>query len=83
MSDLASRLASRVQLTSDGYKVCMDAVDAAFGQDIYFAMLVKTYGLDERRTSFAISKVRLHMTAGECQQTHRNFPCGIREGGEN
>jgi IS1 family transposase len=49
MSDLASRLASRVQLTSDGYKVYMDAVDAAFGQDIDFAMLVKTYGLDKRK----------------------------------
>ena len=47
--DLASRLASRVQLTSDGYKVYADAIDGAFGGDIDFAILVKQYGLDKRK----------------------------------
>lgn len=44
MEDLASRLAHRVQLTTDGLKVYMDAVDNAFGIDIDYAMLVKMYG---------------------------------------
>ncbi len=44
ISDLASRLSHRVQLTSDGHRPYLDAVDAAFGGEIDFAMLVKLYG---------------------------------------
>lgn len=44
MEDVASRLASRVQLTTDGHKAYLDAVDAAFGIDVDYAMLVKLYG---------------------------------------
>ncbi|HWE49215.1 MAG TPA: DDE-type integrase/transposase/recombinase [Bryobacteraceae bacterium] len=44
MEDLASRLANRVQLTSDGHKPYLKAVDAAFGNDIDFAQLQKIYG---------------------------------------
>jgi hypothetical protein len=44
MDDLASRLANRVQLTSDGHKAYLEAVEGAFGSDIDYAMLVKVYG---------------------------------------
>lgn len=44
MDDLASRLASRVQLTSDGHRAYLEAVEGAFGADIDYAMLVKLYG---------------------------------------
>jgi len=44
MDDLAPRLASRVQLTSDGHKPYLEAVEGAFGGDIDYAMLVKVYG---------------------------------------
>jgi IS1 family transposase len=44
MDDLRSRLASRVQLTSDGHKAYLEAVEGAFGADIDYAMLVKIYG---------------------------------------
>jgi IS1 family transposase len=44
MHDLADRLANRVQLTSDGHKAYLDAVERAFGNDIDYAMLVKHYG---------------------------------------
>lgn len=44
MRDLADRLAHRVQLTSDGHKAYLDAVERAFGDDIDYAMLVKHYG---------------------------------------
>lgn len=44
ISDLAARLANRVQLTSDGHKPYLQAVEDAFGWDIDYAMLVKHYG---------------------------------------
>jgi len=44
MDDLAKRLAHRVQLTSDGHKPYLEAVEGAFGADIDYAMLVKLYG---------------------------------------
>src|SRR5215211_9105045 len=44
MDDLAARLANRVQLTSDGHRAYLEAVEAAFGGDIDYAMLVKIYG---------------------------------------
>ncbi|HVB35015.1 MAG TPA: IS1 family transposase [Patescibacteria group bacterium] len=48
MYDLASRLANRVQLTTDGHRAYLDAVDLAFGNNIDYAMLVKLYGHDPR-----------------------------------
>jgi len=44
MDDLAKRLVNRVQLTSDGHKAYLDAVEGAFGADIDYAMLIKLYG---------------------------------------
>lgn len=44
LKDLASRLSNRVQLTTDGHKMYLDAVEAAFGSDIDFSQLVKIYG---------------------------------------
>ncbi len=44
MDDLRSRLANRVQLTSDGHKAYLEAVEGAFGADVDYAMLVKLYG---------------------------------------
>jgi len=46
MHDLAGRLANRVQLTTDGHRVYLEAVECAFGSDIDYAMLVKMYGND-------------------------------------
>jgi hypothetical protein len=45
MQDVADRLANRVQLTTDGHKVYLDAVEGAFiGRGVDYAMLVKVYG---------------------------------------
>jgi hypothetical protein len=44
MDDLASRLANRIQLTSDGHKAYLEAVEGVFGADIDYAILVKIYG---------------------------------------
>jgi IS1 family transposase len=59
--DLADRLSTRVQLTTDGHKAYLEAVEGAFGNDVDYAMLVKMYEGDsgkhtpaERRYSPAI-----------------------------
>jgi IS1 family transposase len=44
IGDLASRLSNRVQLTSDGHKAYLDAIEQSFGADIDYAMLIKIYG---------------------------------------
>lgn len=44
MDDLRGRLANRVQLTTDGHRAYLEAVEEAFGEDIDYAMLVKLYG---------------------------------------
>ena len=46
VDDLRQRLASRVQITSDGHRPYLTAVDAVFGDDVDFAQLVKLYGAD-------------------------------------
>lgn len=46
MDDLASRLANRVQLTTDGHRVYLNAVENAFESNVDYAMLVKLYGND-------------------------------------
>lgn len=44
IKDLASRLSNRVQLSTDGFKVYLTAVEEAFGADIDYGMIVKVYG---------------------------------------
>ncbi|MFZ3341626.1 MAG: IS1 family transposase [Terriglobales bacterium] len=44
MQDVASRIRTRIQLTTDGHRVYAEAVEDAFGADIDYAMLVKIYG---------------------------------------
>jgi IS1 family transposase len=55
IGDLASRLSNRVQLTTDGHKPYLKAVERHFGGEIDFAQLVKIYGegptQDQRRYS--------------------------------
>jgi IS1 family transposase len=44
IDDMASRIVNRIQLTSDGLKAYLEAVEGAFGADIDYAMLNKIYG---------------------------------------
>ena len=46
LDDLKERLANRVQLTSDGHRSYLDAVDTVFGRDIDYGQIVKIYGAD-------------------------------------
>lgn len=44
MQDVAARISTRIQLTTDGHRVYAEVVEGAFGADIDYAMLVKIYG---------------------------------------
>jgi len=44
MQDLAGRITNRTQLTSDGHTTYLNAVESAFGDEVHYAQLVKTYG---------------------------------------
>ena len=44
MADVASRLTNRVQMTTDGHKVYLEAIENAFGADVDYAQLIKMYG---------------------------------------
>ena len=50
MDDLRARLANRVQLTTDGHRAYLEAVEGAFGGDVDYAQLVKLYGEPASRT---------------------------------
>lgn len=54
MADVAARLSQRVQLTTDGLRVYLNAVDYAFGVDIDYAMLEKHYGMSASGDSAAM-----------------------------
>jgi hypothetical protein len=47
IKDLSERLKTRVQLSTDGFKVYLTAIEEAFGADIDYAMIVKIYGHSE------------------------------------
>ena len=51
MRDLASRLAHRVQLTTDGHRMYLEAVESAFGSEVDYSMLVKIYGVEPKPES--------------------------------
>lgn len=51
INDLASRLTKRIQLTTDGHKAYLEAVEEAFGADVDYAMLVKIYGNESNSKS--------------------------------
>ncbi len=44
IADLRDRLANRVQLTTDGHKMYLEAVEFTFGADVDYAQLIKLYG---------------------------------------
>jgi IS1 family transposase len=56
IDDLKSRLANRVQLTTDGHKAYLSAVEDAFGADIDYAMLQKIYESSQEETRYSPAK---------------------------
>lgn len=76
MQDVAGRITGRIQLTTDGLKTYIDAVDTAFGANVDYAMLVKLYGdssstATEKRYSPAVCTGAKKMTiAGNPDRKH-------------
>ncbi len=58
MEDCASRIRNRVQITTDGHKAYLEAVENAFGADIDYAQLQKIYG--------AVSKNEMRYSPARC-----------------
>ena len=56
IDDLKSRLANRVQLTTDGHKAYLSAVEDAFGADVDYAMLQKIYESSQEETRYSPAK---------------------------
>lgn len=58
MQDCAKRIRNRMQITTDGHRVYLDAVENAFGSDIDYAQLQKIYGApsDEERRRYSPAK---------------------------
>ncbi len=48
MKDLASRLVNKVQLTTDGLRSYIEAVEDAFGMNVDFSQLIKVYGTEKK-----------------------------------
>jgi IS1 family transposase len=56
IDDLAGRLSNRVQLTTDGHKAYLSAIEQAFGCEVDYAMLVKLYGVEQEEVRYSPSK---------------------------
>jgi IS1 family transposase len=74
VDDLASRLRNRVQITTDGHKAYLEAIEGAFGGDVDYAMLVKVYGEapeGQRRYSPAVcNSAHKHTVEGNPDARH-------------
>jgi IS1 family transposase len=70
--DLAGRLAHRVQLTTDGHKPYLAAVEDAFGADIDYATLVKIYGP-------VVDNGEVRYSPGQCMGARRAIISGVPE----
>ena len=69
IKDVAQRLASRIQLTSDGHKAYLNDVDYVFGDDIDYAQLIKLYGN-------APETLKGRYSPSECVGTKKNVVTG-------
>ena len=70
IADLASRMSSRVQLTSDGHSPYLKAVEDAFGSNVDYAMLVKLYGTPEG------NQQERRYSGGQCCGAIKGAVCG-------
>ncbi len=74
MEDLASRVATRVQITTDGHNVYAEAVEGAFGMDVDYAMLIKLYGspavADTRYSPGEVIGIETKIKAGNPDPRH-------------
>ncbi|MGB6431660.1 MAG: hypothetical protein WBF06_13825 [Candidatus Acidiferrales bacterium] len=83
MEDLASRVSSRIQITTDGHRVYAEAVEGAFGMDVDYAMLIKVYGNDAapdtRYSPAECIGIRTAVLAGRPDPRHMLDECLLQE----
>lgn len=75
MEDLASRVTTRIQITTDGHRAYAEAVEGAFGMDVDYAMLIKLYGApsdkyDSRYSPSDMVSTRTAVLSGTPDQRH-------------
>ena len=74
MEDLPSRLATRVQVTTNGHKAYAEAVEGAFGMDVDYPMPIKLYGSpenpDTRYSPGEVIGTETHVKAGKPDPRH-------------
>ena len=75
MEDLASRVSTRIQITTDGHRAYAEAVEGAFGMEVDYAMLIKLYGApsdrpDTRYSPAACIGTRTGILSGNPDRDH-------------
>jgi IS1 family transposase len=73
INDLQSRLANRIQLTTDGNRLYLFAINLAFGEEVDYAVLMKLYGGSSSKTA------EVRYSPAECvgcEKTHQHQFCG-------
>jgi len=93
MEDLASRVTTRIQITTDGHRAYAEAVEGAFGMDVDYAMLIKLYGAptDSPDTRYSPAQCigirtgilsgnpdRQHISTSFCGAANLNLRMGVR-----
>ncbi len=73
MNDVAERLSSRVQLTTDGHRAYLEAIEGAFGADVDYAQIVKLYGAadtEHRHSPAQCIGIRQQAVSGDPDPKH-------------
>ena len=80
IANLRTRLATRVQLTTDGLKAYLEAIEDAFGDDIDFAQLVKIYDkdTDQRKRAVIGNPVERDISTSHVERQNLNMRMGMR-----
>lgn len=93
MDDLASRVTTRIQITTDGFRAYAEAVQGAFGLDVDYAMLIKLYGYpaDAPNTRYSPAQCigirtgilsgnpdRQHISTSYVERQNLNLRMGVR-----
>jgi IS1 family transposase len=93
MEDLASRVTTRIQITTDGHRAYAEAVEGAFGMDVDYAMLIKLYGAptDNPETRYSPAQCigirtgilsgnpdRQHISTSYVERQNLNLRMGVR-----
>jgi hypothetical protein len=93
MEDLASRVTTRIQITTDGHRAYAGAVEGAFGMDVDYAMLIKLYGAPSdnpetryspatcigiRTATLSGNPDRQHISTSYVERQNLNLRMGVR-----